>query len=101
MKPPTLSLLVTEAEFYLLLQRYLDGRCTPAEQARVAQWYDQLQGQAAEDARPLPSQQQAVEAAIWQRLRRPPQRLPPPQRTPTCHIRRRDITTTITNSSST
>lgn len=63
---------MTEAEFYLLLQRYLDGRCTPAEQARVAQWYDQLQDQAV-DARPLPSQQQqAVEAAIWQRLQLDP-----------------------------
>jgi len=60
---------VTEAEFYQLLQRYLDGRCTPAEQARVARWYDQLQAQ---EATPplLPHQhQQAVEAAIWQRLR--------------------------------
>ncbi|MGI4740312.1 MAG: FecR family protein [Janthinobacterium lividum] len=63
---------MTEAEFYLLLQRYLDGRCTPAEQARVARWYDQLQ--VPEKAPPLvPHQhQQAVEAAIWQRLRLPP-----------------------------
>jgi transmembrane sensor len=55
---------VTEAEFYQLLQRYLDGRCTPAEQARVSQWYEQLHAQAA-----APPSQQAVEAAIWQRLR--------------------------------
>ncbi len=63
---------MTEAEFYQLLQRYLDGRCTPAEQARVTRWYDQLQAQEA-TARLLPHQhQQAVEAAIWQRLRLPP-----------------------------
>jgi transmembrane sensor len=63
---------VTEAEFYLLLQRYLDGRCTPAEQARVAQWYSQLQEQAPVAA-PLPAPDpQAVEAAIWQRLRLDP-----------------------------
>jgi transmembrane sensor len=61
---------VTEAEFYQLLQRYLDGRCTPAEQARVAQWYEQLHQPAAATP-PLPSQQ-AVEAAIWQRLRLDP-----------------------------
>jgi transmembrane sensor len=63
---------VTEAEFYLLLQRYLDGRCTPAEQARVAQWYSQLQ-EPATDAPLLPTpDQQAVQAAIWQRLRLAP-----------------------------
>jgi ferric-dicitrate binding protein FerR (iron transport regulator) len=57
---------VTEAEFYLLLQRYLDGGCTPAEQAQVEQWYKQLQKT---DLRPLPNHsQRSVEAAIWQRL---------------------------------
>jgi transmembrane sensor len=79
-RPPNLSPPVTEAEFYLLLQRYLDGRCTPAEQARVAQWYEQLHQQAAQ-APPLPSQhQQAVEAAIWQRLRLDP--ITPAETTP-------------------
>jgi transmembrane sensor len=63
---------VTETEFYHLLQRYLDGRCTPAERAQVGQWYDRLQEQKAEPtALPKPSQQ-AVEAAIWQRLRLDP-----------------------------
>ena len=63
---------MTEAEFYQLLQRYLDGRCTPEEEARVAQWYDQLP---AAEPSPLPQPAAAeVEAAIWQRLRRP---LPP------------------------
>ncbi|RZK17045.1 MAG: DUF4974 domain-containing protein [Hymenobacter sp.] len=61
---------MTEAEFYLLLQRYLAGRATPAEQARVAQWYDHLH-QANPHQLPIPPQQ-AVEDAIWQRLRLPP-----------------------------
>ena len=61
---------MTETEFYQLLQRYLDGRCTPAERAQVAQWYDRLQEQE-QLAAPMPSQQ-AVEAAIWQRLRLDP-----------------------------
>jgi len=60
---------VTEAEFYLLLQRYLDGRATPDEQARVTQWYDQLHQADAQRA-PLPGKQ-VVEDAIWQRLRLP------------------------------
>jgi transmembrane sensor len=77
---------VTETEFYQLLQRYLDGRCTPAEQARVAQWYEQLHEQAATTP-PLPSQhQQAVEAAIWQRLRLDP--VTPPKTKPTPRLRR-------------
>jgi transmembrane sensor len=71
---------VTEAEFYQLLQRYLDGRCTPAEQARVAQWYEQLHQPAAATP-PLPSQQ-AVEAAIWQRLRLDPVAAKPAPPTP-------------------
>ncbi len=67
---------MTEAEFYLLLQRYLDGDCTPAEQAQVAQWYEQLH-QA--DPHPLPSPApQHVEAAIWQRLRLAPAAAPQP-----------------------
>ncbi|MFD1872007.1 FecR family protein [Hymenobacter bucti] len=61
---------MTESEFYLLLQRYLDGTCTPAEQAQVTQWYDQLQKA---DLRQLPSHsQRSVEEAIWQRLRLTP-----------------------------
>lgn len=75
---------MTEAEFYQLLQRYLDGRCTPAEQARVTQWYEQLHQQAATTP-PLPSQQ-AVEAAIWQRLRLDP--VTAPKTKPTPRLRR-------------
>jgi ferric-dicitrate binding protein FerR (iron transport regulator) len=60
---------VTEVEFYQLLQRYLDGRATPDEQARVAQWYEQLHR--ADGRQPAPPAQQVVEAAIWQRLRLP------------------------------
>ena len=63
---------MTESEFHQLLQRYLDGRCTPAERAQVAQWYDRLQEQElAAPTLPMPSQQ-AVEAAIWARLRLDP-----------------------------
>lgn len=57
---------MTEAEFQVLLQRYLDGRCTPQEQALVERWYDRLD-EAAGFAQRTPSQE-AVEDAIWQRL---------------------------------
>ncbi|QKG58248.1 FecR family protein [Hymenobacter sp. BRD128] len=57
---------MTEAEFHSVLQRYLDGRCTPQERALVEQWYDHLD-QAEEVAQPAPGQA-AVEDAIWQRL---------------------------------
>ena len=75
---------MTETEFYQLLQRYLDGRCTPAEQARVAEWYERLHQQADAPA-PLPSQP-AVEAAIWQRLRLDP--VAPPAAKPTPRLQR-------------
>ncbi|TPG67536.1 FecR family protein [Hymenobacter nivis] len=57
---------MTEVEFQLLLQRYLDGHCTPQECARVEHWYDQL-GAAPLGARPQPHPR-AVEGAVWQRL---------------------------------
>jgi transmembrane sensor len=57
---------VTEAEFHLLLQRYLDGRGTPQERALVEQWYDHLD-EAGDTAQRAPSQA-VVEDAIWQRL---------------------------------
>lgn len=60
---------MTEAEFYQLLQRYLEGRATPDEQARVAQWYDQLHQ--ADDRQPAKLAKSAVENAIWQRLQLP------------------------------
>ena len=60
---------MTEAEFYQLLQRYLEGRATPDEQARVAQWYDQLHQ--ADDRQPAKLAKPAVEDAIWQRLQLP------------------------------
>ena len=62
---------MTEAEFYQLLQRYLEGRATPAEQEQVAQWYDQLhQADAHQPATPTHTKQ-TVEDAIWQRLKLP------------------------------
>lgn len=66
---------MTEAEFYLLLQRYLAGRATPDEQAQVAQWYDQLHR--ADARRPALPPKQAVEDTIWQRLRLPGPALAP------------------------
>ncbi|RPD49883.1 DUF4974 domain-containing protein [Hymenobacter sediminis] len=60
---------MTESEFHLLLQRYLDGKCTPAEQAVVEQWYNRLEEA---EGVALPAQnQEAVEDAIWQRLPHP------------------------------
>lgn len=57
---------MTEPEFHKLLQRYLNGRCTPEEQALVEHWYDRLE-QA--DGQALRAQNQAeVEQAIWARL---------------------------------
>jgi len=57
---------VTESEFQHLLQRYLDGACTPQEQAQVERWYDRLeQMQASRSSTPS---QEAVEDAIWRRM---------------------------------
>jgi transmembrane sensor len=69
---------VTEAEFHKLLQRYLDGRCTPKERALVERWYAQL-GEA--DVAALPPVNQAdVEDAIWQRLQQAKARTQPTTR---------------------
>ncbi|MBC6990924.1 FecR family protein [Hymenobacter sp. BT491] len=58
---------MTEAEFHNLLQRYLDGRCTPEERVLVEHWYDRLDDF---EGKALQSQnQEAVEDAIWQRLK--------------------------------
>ncbi|WP_324676283.1 FecR family protein [Hymenobacter sp. GOD-10R] len=57
---------MTESEFHHLLQRYLDGRCTPAEQAAVEQWYNRLEQV---ETKMLPVQnQEAIEDAIWHRM---------------------------------
>jgi transmembrane sensor len=69
---------VTEAEFHKLLQRYLDGRCTPKERAQVERWYDRL-GEADLAALPLQNQE-AVEDAIWQRLQQVGAGTPPKTR---------------------
>jgi ferric-dicitrate binding protein FerR (iron transport regulator) len=57
---------VTESEFHKLLQRYLNGRCTPEEQALVERWYDRLEQ--AEGQALSPQNQAEVEQAIWARL---------------------------------
>lgn len=59
---------MTEAEFHLVLQRYLAGRCTPQERALVERWYDRLD-EAEGRAQRMPSQA-AAEEVIWQRLLR-------------------------------
>ena len=57
---------MTEPDFQQLLQRYLDGRCSPPERAQVEQWYERLRlGEARARAAPPRA---AVEEAIWQRL---------------------------------
>ncbi|MBO0360074.1 FecR domain-containing protein [Hymenobacter sp. BT186] len=58
---------MTEAEFQNLLQRYLDNQCTAQERALVERWYERLDEPTGIH---LQSQnQEAVEDAIWQRLR--------------------------------
>lgn len=57
---------MTESEFHKLLQRYLNGRCTPEEQAVVERWYDQLEQ--AEGPLLRSHNQTEVEEAIWARL---------------------------------
>lgn len=57
---------MTEAEFYTLLQRYLDNQCTAKERLLVERWYDRLEEA---EVKKLQSQnKEAVEGAIWQRL---------------------------------
>ncbi|WP_167855406.1 FecR family protein [Hymenobacter fodinae] len=57
---------MTEAQFQLLLQRYLDGQCTPEEVIAVEQWYNRLEETEGKALRSL--NQEAVEDAIWQRI---------------------------------
>lgn len=57
---------MTESDFHHLLQLYLDGRCTPEQQALVERWYDRLEE--SEGVMLRTQAQEAVEDAIWQRL---------------------------------
>jgi transmembrane sensor len=57
---------VTESEFHKLLQRYLNGRCTPEEQAVVERWYNRLEQ--AEGPALHTQNQEEIEQAIWARL---------------------------------
>ncbi|QJX46580.1 DUF4974 domain-containing protein [Hymenobacter taeanensis] len=57
---------MTEAQFQTLLQRYLDGQCTPEEALVVEQWYNRLEE--AEGKVLRTQNQEAVEDAIWQRI---------------------------------
>lgn len=52
--------------FHQLLQRYLDGRCTPAEERLVDHWYHMLE---AEDKHEISvSNLAALEDAMWQKI---------------------------------
>ncbi len=52
--------------FHQLLQRYLDGRCTPAEERLVTHWYHMLEG---EDQQEISaSNLDALENAMWQKI---------------------------------
>lgn len=66
---------MTESDFENLLQRYLAGRCTPQESQLVERYYEQL-GQPGR-SKMSPPEQEALLAAMWQRLdsrTRPPVR---------------------------
>ncbi|WP_022825924.1 FecR family protein [Hymenobacter norwichensis] len=58
---------MTEAEFQKLLQRYLDDQCTAQERTLVEQWYERLDEPTGIHLQT--QNQEAVEDAIWQRLR--------------------------------
>src|SRR5690606_21177437 len=52
--------------FHQLLQRYLDGRCTPAEERSVDHWYHLLEG---DDKHEISaSNLDALEDAMWQKI---------------------------------
>lgn len=57
---------MTESDFQALLQRYLDGHCSPREQALVERWYNRLDEADGPVLHGAP--QAAIEDAIWQRL---------------------------------
>jgi transmembrane sensor len=63
---PLLTVMITQAEFDALLQRYLDGRSQPGEQQLVEQWSAQL-GQE-ENLLLHPSLHQEVRTAMWHRI---------------------------------
>src|SRR3546814_755799 len=52
--------------FHQLLQRYLDGQCTPAEERLVDHWYHMLEG---DDKHEISaSNLDALENAMWQKI---------------------------------
>ncbi len=52
--------------FHQLLQRYLDGRCTPAEKQLVDHWYHMLEGHDRHEI--SPSNLDALEDAMWEKI---------------------------------
>lgn len=57
---------MSRENFHRLLQRYLDGQCTPEEQQLVAHWYQMLDGN--QEDRITPTNLNAVEDAIWDKI---------------------------------
>ncbi|MBK1441944.1 FecR family protein [Parapedobacter sp. ISTM3] len=55
---------MSRENFHRLLQRYLDGQCTPAEQQLVHHWYDMLD----EHQEINPENLDAIEDAIWRKI---------------------------------
>lgn len=52
--------------FHRLLQRYLEGRCTPAEEQLVNHWYHMLDGNDRNEI--SPANLDAIEDAIWNKI---------------------------------
>src|SRR5690606_37095000 len=52
--------------FHQLLQRYLDGHCTPAEERLVNHWYHMLEGNDKPEI--SASNLDALEDAMWQKI---------------------------------
>lgn len=52
--------------FHQLLQRYLDGECTPAEERLVEHWYHMLEGDGPYEIDP--ANMEALEDALWAKI---------------------------------
>jgi transmembrane sensor len=59
-------MMLTQSEYEALLDRYLAGTSSPAEQKLVEQWYEQL-GQA-EPPHLSAAEREELSTAIWDRI---------------------------------
>ena len=57
---------MSRENFHRLLQRYLDGQCTPAEEQLVTHWYQMLDGN--HEDKITPTNLNVVEDAIWDKI---------------------------------